>query len=77
MWTGFLFNSVWAAAMITTASLAVPREGAFGLALAYAVAYTIHTAIQFLYFWMYLRKSNLRSAGPPLVHDPSDERVWG
>jgi O-antigen/teichoic acid export membrane protein len=77
MWTGFLFNSVWAATMIATAMIAVPRAGALGLALAYAVAYLIHTTIQFLYFWMYVRTT----AGPaPLArhpNEPAEERVWG
>ena len=77
MWTGFLFNSVWAAAMIGTSILAVPRKGALGLALAYAVSYTIHTAIQFLYFWMYVRKSEIPGPKARYLKDPAEEQLWG
>jgi O-antigen/teichoic acid export membrane protein len=77
MWTGFLFNSVWAACMIGTALLAVPRAGAFGLALAYAVSYLIHTAIQFLYFWLYVRKAALPASASRYWNDVSEERLWG
>jgi O-antigen/teichoic acid export membrane protein len=77
MWTGFLFNSVWAAAMIGTAVLAVPQEGALGLALAYAVSYTIHTAIQFVYFWAYVRKREVPGPKARYVKDPAEEQLWG
>jgi O-antigen/teichoic acid export membrane protein len=77
MWTGFLFNSVWAAAMIGTALVAVPRHGAFGLALAYAISYTIHTAIQFTYFWVYVRKRELPVTAPSYLSEPAEERLWG
>jgi O-antigen/teichoic acid export membrane protein len=77
MWTGFLFNSVWAAAMIGTALVAVPRHGAFGLALAYAISYTIHTAIQFTYFWVYVRKRELPLTAPGYLSEPAEERLWG
>ena len=77
MWTGFLFNSVWAALMIGTAIVAVPQYGALGLALAYAVSYLIHTAIQFLYFWVYVRKSEARSHTPAYPKDPAEEHLWG
>jgi O-antigen/teichoic acid export membrane protein len=77
MWTGFLFNSVWAATMIGTAIVAVPREGALGLALAYALAYLIHTGIQFFYFWIYVRKSQAPTSRPRYLKDPAEERLWG
>ena len=77
MWTGFLFNSVWAAVMIGTAIVVVPRHGALGLALAYAVAYSIHTIIQFLYFWVYVRKRDAPASITPYPNDPAEERPWG
>jgi O-antigen/teichoic acid export membrane protein len=77
MWTGFLFNSVWAAVMIGTAIVVIPRYGALGLALAYAVSYSIHTIIQFLYFWVYVRKSDAPASIPPYPNDPAQERPWG
>jgi O-antigen/teichoic acid export membrane protein len=77
MWTGFLFNSVWATAMIGTALMVVPRKGAFGLALAYAISYSIHTVIQFAYFWTYIRKSGAPAITPSYLTEPADERLWG
>jgi O-antigen/teichoic acid export membrane protein len=77
MWTGFLFNSVWAVLMIGTAVVAVPRQGALGLALAYAVSYLIHTAIQFLYFGVYVRNSEARTHSPSYMKEPTEERLWG
>ncbi len=77
MWTGFLFNSVWAALMIGTAIVAVPRHGALGLALAYAVSYLIHTVIQFFYFWVYVRNSEARTQSPAYLKDPAEEQLWG
>jgi O-antigen/teichoic acid export membrane protein len=75
MWTGFLFNSIWAIAMIGTALLAVPHQGAAGLALAYAVSYLIHTTIQFWYFWVYVRKGE--APGARFSSDSGEERLWG
>jgi len=77
MWTGFLFNSVWAALMIGTSLVAIPRYGALGLALAYAVSYLIHTAVQFLYFWLYVRSSREPAPSPSYPKDPGEERLWG
>jgi O-antigen/teichoic acid export membrane protein len=77
MWTGFLFNSIWAALMIATAALVVPRQGAAGLALSYVVAYAVHTAIQFAYFWVYVRKGESPIAGSHIVEQPGEERLWG
>jgi O-antigen/teichoic acid export membrane protein len=77
MWTGFLFNSVWAAAMIGTAVIAVPRAGALGLALAYAISYLIHTTIQFLYFWLYVRRSDGPAPKARHLNDATEERLWG
>lgn len=77
MWTGFLFNSVWAAIMIGTTILLVPKSGALGLALAYALSYLIHTAIQFLYFWFYVRRSEARAGRAQYLHEPAEERQWG
>jgi O-antigen/teichoic acid export membrane protein len=77
MWTGFFFNSVWAAAMIGTAIIAVPRAGALGLALAYAISYLIHTAIQFLYFWLYVRGTEGPAPKARHLNDATEERLWG
>jgi O-antigen/teichoic acid export membrane protein len=77
MWTGFLFNSVWAVTMIGIARVAIPRQGALGLALAYAFSYLIHTAIQFMYFWFYVRSSEAPSAKSVYVKDPAEEQLWG
>lgn len=77
MWTGLVFNGIWAVIMIGTAVLAVPRYGALGLALAYALSYLIHTAIQFLYFQVYVRNSKAPTPRPPFQEDPAEERIWG
>ena len=77
MWTGFLFNTVWAACMIGTAVWSIPREGAFGLALAYAVSYMIHTAIQFAYFWLYMRRNEAPRPVTGYPKDSAQERLWG
>jgi O-antigen/teichoic acid export membrane protein len=77
MWTGFLFNSLWAAAMIGTAIIAVPRTGALGLALAYTISYLIHTAIQFLYFWLYVRRTESPAPKARHLSAATEERLWG
>jgi hypothetical protein len=61
--------------MIGTALLAVPHQGAAGLALAYAVSYLIHTTIQFWYFWVYVRKGE--APGARFSSDSGEERLWG
>ena len=76
MWTGFLFNSVWAAIMMGTAALAIPRYGALGLAFAYALSYSVHTCIQFLYFWTYVRGSDAARRSPHAMPESNEERLW-
>jgi O-antigen/teichoic acid export membrane protein len=77
MWMGFLFNSVWAAVMIGISVLAIPRYGGLGLAFAYAVSYLVHTFIQFLYFWGYVRTRQVGTVRPDLVPQPDQTRSWG
>ncbi|HEX2249687.1 MAG TPA: oligosaccharide flippase family protein [Gemmatimonadales bacterium] len=77
MWIGFLFNSVWAACMIGTALVAIPRAGALGLAFAYVLSYSIHTAIQFAYFWLYVRRNEAPKKATGYVNRPTEERLWG
>jgi hypothetical protein len=63
--------------MIGTAVVVVPREGALGLALAYAVSYLIHTVIQFFYFWIYMRNSDAGTESSRYLKDPREEQLWG
>ena len=43
MWTGALMNLAWAIALLIAAFMLVPRFGGLGLAMAYLVAYLLHT----------------------------------
>jgi hypothetical protein len=63
--------------MIGTAVAVVPREGALGLAFAYVLAYSIHTAIQFAYFWFYVRRNEAPTAASGSTKHPAEERIWG
>jgi hypothetical protein len=63
--------------MIGTAVWAIPRKGALGLALAYAISYVIHTAIQFAYFWLYMRRNEAPGPATGYAKDPAQERLWG
>ena len=49
MWAGFAMNCAWGVSLVAGAWLLVPRMGAFGLALAYLLAYLLHTCWQMLY----------------------------
>lgn len=44
MWLGVILNSCWAAAMVASSVLLIPRFGATGLALSYMISYLLHTA---------------------------------
>lgn len=50
MWTGFLFNCLWALMVIGFARLFTNMEmGARGLALSFTISYAIHTVLQLIY----------------------------
>jgi O-antigen/teichoic acid export membrane protein len=49
MWFAFFFNAIWGAAYISLAVVLVPRQGAFGLALANLAAYFILSLVQSFY----------------------------
>lgn len=50
MWTGLMFNSLWAIMVIGFAYLFIDMNmGAKGLALSFTVSYAIHTILQLLY----------------------------
>ena len=55
MWMGLSFNAMWAAVMIVSAMILVPRLGALGLGLSYVIAYFVHTLVQLIYLWRRLR----------------------
>lgn len=52
MWTGFLLNCLWGGALLGfSAWFVLNSYGAFGLAMAYLLAYLLHTLWQTLYVW--------------------------
>jgi O-antigen/teichoic acid export membrane protein len=55
MWQGFAFNAMWAATLIGSAYLLVPRLGALGLGLSHLIAYLLHTGVQLVYLSRRLR----------------------
>lgn len=58
MWTGFLFNCLWALMVIGFAKLFINADmGARGLALSFTVAYAIHAALQMIYL-KYISRSD-------------------
>jgi O-antigen/teichoic acid export membrane protein len=57
MWLGFLMNSGWAIVLILSTYYLV-HLGAKGLALAYLIAYGVHTSWTFGYAYYYLKTKN-------------------
>ena len=49
-WLGFLFNTLWAIALLAGAWLLIPRYGSAGLAWAFLIAYIAHSIWQSVYF---------------------------
>ena len=49
MWIGMLMNLLWGCILIFLAALWIPKYGAFGLGLAYLIAYLLHTIYQMIY----------------------------
>lgn len=49
MWTGVLMNLGWASALVLFSLLLIPAHGGLGLALAYLLAYLLHTLWQMIY----------------------------
>lgn len=49
MWTGMIMNLGWALTLIASTYVMVPLAGGKGLALAYLIAYLVHTIWQMLY----------------------------
>ena len=55
LWSGMLLNTAWAAALLTGMVYWVPTQGAFGLVLAYIVAYGLHSLWQGLFLHFHRR----------------------
>jgi O-antigen/teichoic acid export membrane protein len=51
VWTGFAFNALWAAVLLTGCYTLIPSHLAIGLAASLLGAYVAHTGWQSLYFW--------------------------
>jgi O-antigen/teichoic acid export membrane protein len=78
-WLGFLFNTLWALALLAGAWFLIPRYGSTGLALAFLMAYIAHSIWQSLYFARHL---SARSKAPPqqtlcVTDPPQPGEVWG
>jgi len=54
MWAGAIFNFAWAIVLVIATMLLVPIYGGFGLAMAYLLAYFLHTIWQMVYTGMKL-----------------------
>lgn len=48
-WIGMGFNVSWALILVSFTALLTPRHGALGLAIAYSIAYFVHTIVQLSY----------------------------
>jgi O-antigen/teichoic acid export membrane protein len=49
MWVAFALNALWAAALLISSLILIPRYLATGLSIAYVLAYVAHTVSQSLY----------------------------
>ena len=60
MWTGAIFNMAWALALWIGTLILVPHFGGMGLAVAYLIAYVLHTVWQMAYVEIKLAPSSIR-----------------
>jgi O-antigen/teichoic acid export membrane protein len=61
MWIGTGINIMWGVTMIIASYLLIPLYGAFGLAIAYVIAYFLHTVWQMAYVEIKLAPSSVSS----------------
>lgn len=57
MWTGFMFNLLWAIIVITLSYSLIPPYGAWGLSLAIFFSYLAHTIIQSIFLRLVIKKT--------------------
>jgi O-antigen/teichoic acid export membrane protein len=61
MWVGTTLNFLWGIALVITSYLLIPVRGAFGLAIAYVIAYLLHTVFQMVYVEIKLAPTSVLS----------------
>ncbi len=59
MWIGAMFNLAWAISLCIITLIMVPKFGGLGLAIAYLIAYALHTVWQMIYVEMKLAPSSI------------------